>query len=178
VTAELTPITATGDLCAIEDVDDYLDLTDDVDLAKVTRLISAISELMRETTGCAYTCPPVTEDRVVYLIDSPTIFVRECVSATAVADKDGNALVFTSVPSNGEHLRWLELEGGYTGTATVTGTWGFASIPERVRQACVLTVAMVYRRDIACFANGDSTPYGRLDVLPKQALDLLAPDMR
>ena len=67
----------------------------------------------------------------------------------------------------------------------VTGTWGWASVPTQVQQACAVTAAEWTRKDVAAFAIED---YGRNDALmaepqgyyslPPAALKMLAPFRR
>lgn len=45
----------------------------------------------------------------------------------------------------------------------VTGTWGFASVPEPLKHACCVTVAAWYRRDVAAFSTVYNETEGRVE---------------
>lgn len=46
---------------------------------------------------------------------------------------------------------------------TVTGAWGFASVPPDVAHACILTVADWLRRDVAAFSRGFNVEAGQFE---------------
>lgn len=59
---------------------------------------------------------------------------------------------------------------------SVTGTWGFPSLPELVKQACIVTVGIWMRRDIQAFSatfNLDENRVERPRALPSAAKDML-----
>lgn len=80
---------------------------------------------------------------------------------------------------------WIRLRPQNNGTAQwfpdvreveITGNWGFSSVPEDVRHACVVTAADWFRRDVAAFGTTFSTETGELEVpqsLPKGIMPVL-----
>lgn len=59
---------------------------------------------------------------------------------------------------------------------SVTGTWGFPTVPEDVKQACIVTVGIWIRRDVQAFAstfNLDENRVERPRALPSAARDML-----
>lgn len=63
----------------------------------------------------------------------------------------------------------------------ITGTWGFATVPEDVAHACIVTVAMWLRRDVTPFESTFSIDEGRLErpaILPSSVIAALAPYKR
>tara|TARA_R110000868_G_scaffold172005_1_gene407790 strand:- start:48 stop:641 length:594 start_codon:yes stop_codon:yes gene_type:complete len=55
---------------------------------------------------------------------------------------------------------------------TITGNWGFPTIPDEVRSACIETVTTWMRRDVAAFSttyNLDEARVERPEVLPSSA---------
>jgi hypothetical protein len=72
-------------------------------------------------------------------------------------------------------LRWPERE------VTITGTWGFPSVPEDVKQACVVTVTTWMRRDVSAFSTTyslDESRVERPEALPSAVRALLSQYMR
>lgn len=59
----------------------------------------------------------------------------------------------------------------------VTGTWGFADVPQDVQQAALVTVAVWLRRDVQTFSRVLKIDEGQVErpkVLPEQAVGMLA----
>ena len=61
-------------------------------------------------------------------------------------------------------------------SVTVVGDWGFPTVPEDVRQACITTVGIWARRDVQAFTqtfNMDEARLERPEALPSQVKGLL-----
>ena len=60
----------------------------------------------------------------------------------------------------------------------ITGTWGFPSVPDDVKHACVVTVATWFRRDAASFSSVfrlDEGAVERPEALPSAVKGVLTP---
>ena len=75
----------------------------------------------------------------------------------------------------------LRQGAGMRRQVSVTGTWGFTSVPEDVEHACILTVVSWLRRDAQGYsqrADIEEPKTGKSRAIPPPAWDLLAPYFR
>lgn len=186
-----------GNLCTLGDVREYLQKpTSDTQQDQVLRsLISRASRLIQQyasrefvpTTSAARTFP------VPHLIVPLSPY--DLRSATTVTYNNGggdypltagtdymlgpvNAVdgVYQYVHLSGMSLAAVPPPSGLPGVLTVTGAWGFATVPEDVRQACITTVGIWARRDVQAFTqtfNLDEARLERPESLPSQVKGLL-----
>ena len=177
---------ADSDLCSVADVRAYAAIPDGQDDVSMARIISSVSETIRNLRGMPrFTVPKSTDTRYAYLDEQATIMLPELVSVDAVVDEDGQPVEYRAIPGNDGFIRWIELTGvrldripsmtndhTRSGAIAVTGTFGYNALPAGVVQAAVVSVATIFMRDVADFGGG-GTPYGRLGLLPQTALDYL-----
>lgn len=67
-------------------------------------------------------------------------------------------------------------------TVEITATWGFATVPEDVEHACILTVVEWLRDDVSAFTTAyegeDNPPNSPVSSIPQDARAVLTPYMR
>lgn len=93
--------------------------------------------------------------------------------------------LWTTAPEDGVYTA-IKIAGSYaqpgcgdfeTAVLRITGDWGFATVPNDVLRACVLTVSIWLRRDVASFAstlNLDTSRLERPEALPWAVLKMLS----
>lgn len=172
-----------GNLCTLGDVREYLQKpTSDTQQDQVLRsLISRASRLITRYTEREFT--PTTgatrEFRPVGRTISLTPYdLRTVTSVTA----DGTALTAGAggytlgpLPAYDGVYQNIRFEQAFK-SVTVVGDWGFPTVPEDVRQACITTVGIWARRDVQAFTqtfNMDEARLERPEALPSQVKGLL-----
>lgn len=161
-------------LCTLTDVENALNtgmIIGGTNTATVERLIPLASSLIRKRESV--TVPQVAEARTIPFVDGPTIYPHELASVTSVKDVSGNELAFTEIAARGRVL-WIELASPVCGAVSVTGTWGYATVPGTYVRATAVAVAYWYLQ-----ATQDERGfYGNHSALPKDALELLGSPLR
>lgn len=152
-------------LTTIERLKSELGITDTADdSALASHLIAAESII-----GERYSLPtvPITAATRSRFVDGSLLFLDECATVTAVADRYGNAIAYTAFPTDDGRVSHIELGWRVSGRVSVTGTWGYASTPPDVERAILLTAATYYRRSTY---GGDDAPYrGGGSAIPTEA---------
>lgn len=125
-------------------------------------------------------------DGNVLLLDGPLL------SVSTLTNGDGAALsadTYRLLPRNGSPKRGIELRSGNAwqwsvdGEIAVTGVWGAAmTVPEPVREACLVLAAWMFKRYQAGLQDATASPeLGQAiyaEGVPKQVKALLAPYRR
>lgn len=190
---------AAADLCTISDVRDFMQKpTVDVNQDQVVgSLITAASvEIMRvtgrefapEVTAAArdfewcwgellsfgsYDLQTLTSVQIDADEPSPTTLTSEEYRLFPYPARDGVYTALRLAPySPRGNSQWAAR------IVRVTGDWGWPSIPEPVRNACVVTVATWLRRDVSAFSSVFNVDEGLIErpaALPEQANRMLSP---
>lgn len=190
-----------GLLCSVDDVRAYLQKPD-LDVAQddvVSTLIARASRAIATHTSREFGFTGTATRR--FRVDGPLVLLDpyDLQSATLVsldptaaspqtltADTD---YILGPLNSKGGTYQSLHL-GSYCaasgsafgyGLVDITGVWGMASVPEDVKHACVLTVAMWMRRDVQAISttfNMDDSRLERPEALPSAVRGMLAPYRR
>lgn len=178
-----TVVTVTTDYISRTELKTYLDISDTTDDTLLDSIIARVGDAFR-TRWSMPTTSTTTESRYV-LVDGPTIYADELVSVTSITDSCGSALSYTSIPGkrSGDFIRWVKVDawpwswetGDMHDYVYITGTWGYASTPEDIKQAALETAAVWYKR-MKGGGEVDNSFIGNLDAIPKTARQLL--DMR
>lgn len=143
----------------------------------VSSLITRASKAIENYTGREFN--PVTSTARTFIFDngpllslapydlrapsSVVVGVETSGSNTTVAAADYS---LRPQPSRDGTYRWIRFSGqrGYPNCqVTVTGTWGFAAVPDDVKQWAIVTVALWLRRDVAAFESTFSLDEDRLE---------------
>lgn len=196
---------AAVDLCATSDVRSFLQkqTADTAQDAIIGTLITAASTAIIRLVGREFAPAATSSDRIfTYKGGGILDFAPyDCRSVTSVVlDTDLGASDQTTLGTTDYALRplpakdgvyqWLRLPNHAVADSpgrfperqvTVTGTWGFATVPENVKQACVVTVAIWLRRDVAAFSttfNSLEDRVERPEALPSAVAGLLSPYRR
>lgn len=186
----------TGDLVSLAEAREFLQKqtgqtgADDVLQSLVTRA-SAVIQRNIDTKITAETSTAKTFEWDGGTRVSLTPYVARTVTAVTMdpGEDDEQAL------SSGEWRLWpqqtkdgvyrhllldVNVVTGYTGgfparQLSVTGTWGFSSVPEELKHAACVTVTAWYRGQVAGFstAYGDATETVAVDLLPRDAFRVL-----
>lgn len=173
-----------GNLCTLGDVREYLQKpTADTQQDQVLRsLISRASRLITRYAEREFT--PTTAATRVFRPVGRTISLtpydlRTVTSVTA----DGTVLVegdggykLGPLPAFDGVYQSIRFEQTFK-SVTVVGDWGFPTVPEDVRQACITTVGIWARRDVQAFTqtfNMDEARLERPEALPSQVKGLLS----
>lgn len=151
------------------------------DMEDVAMLVAAASAAVQGETGRRWLVGERTEAQVL-VPRGTVIFPDGLVSVTSIADPDGQAVTAsTTAPGlrSGDFLRYIDLGAVYR-YVTVTGVWGWATLPEDVAQAARICVREWYKRDfatpvtVALDLGADYRP----QAMPVQARYLLRPYRR
>lgn len=171
--------------------------------AEISTLITAASTAIMRWTGREF-APAVTSTARIFAYKGGGILdlaPYDCRSVSAVVlDTDLGASDQTTLETTDFALRplpvrdgvyqWLRLPNHGVADSpgrfperqvTVTGTWGFAAVPENVAHACIVTVAIWLRRDVAAFSTTFSINEDRLErpeAMPSAVIGLLSPYRR
>lgn len=139
-------------------------------------LITRASRLIEAETGREFT-PTTGQARTFVHREGRLLQVGDLRSVTSIVlDTQLAASSQTTLASTDYALRpkpardgiyqWVRLPG-YPGVVdrevTITGDWGFATIPDDVAHACIVTVAIWLRRDVAAFERTFSIEEDRLE---------------
>lgn len=124
----------------------------------------------------------LSHDHEIYLGD------LRSVTSYSVLDRDGNVVgsllpaqvtLYPRNPKPGHpytSLRLRQMPWGNDYTLAVTGSWGWPSVPQDVRQTAVVTASIWFARDIQNFSQTFNNETERLEMprsLPPQVVDAL-----
>ncbi len=173
VATEDLVVTLSGDLCTLADVKNYLQKTDTTFDSVLSTLISRASRVIENYASREFADKGTltrTFQQDGYLVDLLPYDLRA--ATTVTVDPVGAATViltdqYALRPLNKTTLgTYIQLRtGAYTSLyserrstfgsseISVTGTWGAATTPLPVVQACVVTVGLWFRREIAARGN-------------------------
>lgn len=118
------------------------------------------------------------------LREASTVRLASDLSEGSQVDLDASQWRLRPIPSRYGVYQWLELpksvcagialpEDREDFEVTVTGKWGFASVPEDVKQWCKVTVAVWLRKDVSAFSTTlrlEEDKLERPDQLPSAAV--------
>lgn len=179
-----------ADLATLSDALDYIRPDADGDDAIIARLISWASGQTRRYTQRLLTTPPsVAEQRAIYFtdtksrrLDDPLTNVTEIVAPVdflvegepypfeRVMDASEYELVQTPI---GTTLRFDEPTSG---KFLITGTWGWAQVPDDIQMAVIVAADEWYRSNILSAAEPDEDrSEGRNIALPREVKEILDP---
>jgi len=169
-----TPAGATTTIISLADAKAALSITDTTDDTLLTRLITECSALFAEHWPLP-TVPAVTETRTLHTTGR-TVFLPWASAVTAVTDLDEVAIDFDTVPGerSTDPIRWLHIHTR-EGYVHVTGTFGLAAYPAYVTAAAIETVKVWYKRAQVGGPGSENSYVGRVEAIPKAALDFMAP---
>lgn len=173
-----------GALCTLGDVREYLQKpTGDTQQDQVLRaLIGRASRLITRYTEREFT--PTTAatrvfrpvGRVIHLTPFDLRVVTSVTADGTVLTEGDDGYTLGPLPAYDgvyQNIRFAQ----HWKSVTVIGDWGFAAVPEDVRQACVTTVGIWARRDVQAFTqtfNLDEARLERPEALPSQVKGLLS----
>lgn len=183
-------------LCSLDDVKQYINLETDVDQDELLiRLINAASEAIYSITNREFVGPDSLTSRSfdvqdvwvngrLYLgdfqdIEAVTIYsaADELVAEVDIADITYYPRV---IKSPGEAQTAISIRNqsyNRSDWLLVSGMWGFYGIPEEIRQACIVTVAIWHARDIADFSGTFSIAQDRVELpraIPPHVADTIS----
>lgn len=161
--------------CALKDVKkDLGSMTTEVNNARLQSMIVAASAEI--DNYCRREFGTTTEARYFDGV-SDNLLIDDLVSVTSIKlDTDGDATYETTLASTDYHLRpynespkWLlcladnSAQSGFAKGVRkgveITGSWGYASsVPESVKQACIIQVCRMYRQSQAGYGTDVGTP--------------------
>jgi hypothetical protein len=201
--ADLSPFFATGlstrALCSLEDAKLYAKIgLDETDAdSEIIKLINAASDAILDLADREFKVDganpqtrkfdfpeALTPQRRAYtlalgdLTSRTSVTIKNRIDGTTVqtmltADIDDLPRVRKSwQPITALRLRNLTYSDDYY--AEIVGGWGFPLVPEKIRQACKVTVAIWLDRDIRTFSETFSIKEGRIELpreLPRQVYD-------
>lgn len=169
------------DLCTLADVREFLQepaSSTDQD-AIIGKLITRASRVILRWTGREFT--PQTNAaarRVLYhgggMLDLAPYEARTITSVVLDSDQPspisltaGTDYMLRPVPARDGVYSWLELPtyraDGLAREVTVTGDWGWPSVPEDVQDACIKTVGLWLKRDVSAFSRTFNIDEGRTE---------------
>lgn len=181
------------DLCGTADVYSYLQkpVTDTSGTAVTADLITRASRLILNWTGREF-APGTTATRSFWYrgggwlhlapydirsVGTVQIDTETSSPTTLTQDEDFYLEPLPSPFSVYEAFRFNGIEAySRPRQVEVTGDWGFASVPDDVEQACVLTVGTWLRRDVHAFSatfNVDEARLERPSALPSAVTGML-----
>jgi hypothetical protein len=167
--------------------------------ADIELVIQAASRHIDQHCGRVFYSGIVGEVRYFTAVSRYRVFVDDMQAVTAVAtDDDGDETYSTTwtaadyrlMPVNplGWPYTWIEVKRltenyfpRYTAAVKVTGTFGWAAVPDAVREACLLQANRTWARRNAPFGVMGSNDFGAPTVITKLDPDiqnLLAPFVR
>lgn len=187
---------STRALCSLDDVKQYVNLSDEVDEDELLiRLINSASEAIYTITDREFL--PIGSNPQTRTFDATEVYANGFLYLGDFTDIDSvsiyddyDNLVETmdmddviSLPRNLKpwepyqaiKLRHQALQSNYY--LDVTGTWGFPSVPEEIRQAVIVTVSIWHARDIADFSGTFSIAEDRVELpqtLPPAVSDTIS----
>lgn len=189
------PLTVTpgADLTTLAAVRAHLQLPDvDIDSdAELSALISRASAVIQRWTGREFAPPTSAETRVFTYPGRGRLelapYEARAVTAVVLDSQPGGQQITLSttdyalrpLPARDGVYQWLELAPYRRcrgGQVSVTGDWGWPTVPDDVEHACIVTVATWMRRDVAAYSrvfNLDESRIERPQALPSAVMDML-----
>lgn len=190
------------DLCGTADVYSYLQkpVTDTSGTTVTAALITRASRLIHNWTGREFipgafgTAPGTAVQTVSYWYTGGQILnlaPHDLRSSPGTVQIDTETSSPTTLTENTDYYleplpnplgvyEAFRFSSGYDAVTPrqveITGTWGFASVPDDVQQACVLTVGTWLRRDVHAFSatfNVDEQRLERPASLPSAVMGML-----
>lgn len=178
-----------------------LTTTDAARDADIELIVQAVSRLIEKRTGRTFFAGTAGTARYYTATSSARVYIDDYATITAVAtDDDGDGTIETTwaatdyikLPTNstyGEPYSWLEVTPlgayrfpcGLRNGVKITGTNGWAAIPDEIREACLMQSYRLWQRRAAPFGVMGANEFGVSTVITKLDPDieqLLAPFMR
>lgn len=187
---------STRALCSLDDVKQYVNLVDEVDQDELLiRLINSASEAVYTITGREFKTigsnPQTRTFDAVEVYANGFLYLGDftAISSVVIYDDYDNIVQTMDIsdvillprnrqpwePYQAIKLRHQSVSS--TQYLEVTGTWGFPSVPEEIRQAVVVTVGIWYARDIASYSGTFSISQDRVELpqtLPPAVTDTIS----
>lgn len=150
-----------------------IDLTDTSEDTKLQLALDAVTELIDEATSRTFAVAAEPASARFYTAASDrAVFIDDAVTITQVESPVGtvwdDALEYDAEPVNGPALGRPYEEIVSLGLAwsrvhndvKITATWGWPATPKRVKQACLIQSARVFRRPDSPFGVAGSPELG------------------
>lgn len=183
-------------LCSLEDVKQYLNLESEVDQDDLLiRLVNAASEAIITVTQREFASSGITPEMRVFDVrdaylgsylyigdfsDVDEVVIKNDLDEIVTTMDLDNVVLYPRNRRPWEPYRALRLRGQTLGDldyVEVTGTWGFVSIPEEIRQAAIVTASLWYARDIERFGATFSISQDHVELpraIPPQVSDTIS----
>lgn len=181
-------------LCTLDDLKLYLGQPDEVvDDDLLIRLINAASDAIYTLTGREFktigTNPQTRTFDASEIYANGFLYVGDYTDVTNIVVYNSSDDVvatdpdYIKLPRNRmpwepyQAIRFKTQTVSSTDYIDITGSWGFPSVPEEIRQACVVTAFIWYERDIAKFSGTFSISEDRVELpraVPAQVSDSLS----
>lgn len=188
----------TSDLTTVAAVRAFLQIpgTDDEQNAIIVALIKRASRVIQVWTSREFApADNVTRSflcgRHGHMIDLAPFDLRAATAVVYDTDPPGRELTLTTsdyrlgpVNSRDGVYQWISLHRGRwprwrrDTVISITGDWGFPQVPADIEDACIKTVGIWLKRDVAAFSrtwNLDEGHTERPDALPASVVAILAP---
>lgn len=197
VAAESSSFDVGSDYCTLTELKASLGIADTNDDLALMKAIRASSRAIDRMTGTTFY--PVTEARLFYSDCSSSVWVDRFTDATGLVVKTGTDGTYPTTVAASNVVLWpynaprtgdaycrlilpqYSIPTGYLRpTVQVTASWGWATCPDEVAQACLIKAARVFRRKDSPEGIAGSSEFGVVRISKYEDPDvvlLLAPFM-
>ena len=151
-----TPIEPVSSFCSVEEFKRYLDPTAEPDTERdqlFGELIVEAAEMIRNEVGRELRVPVASMVRELWVdADQTLVIPEELLTIVSVVDEDGAPVSYRIERRDDRgHVSRLRLGRtlGHAGAVTVSGTWGYATVPSILKTATKQTVRWWFEGDVA-----------------------------
>lgn len=187
---------AGSDLVTVAEVREFLQkpvadtAQDEVIQAEISRASAVINRGWRKFRPAETAATKTFTFHGGHRLDLHPFVIRDLTSLTIAGNTiaaDDRALRGTTADRFDGVYSWVRLWNTLPATVnqedevTIVGDWGYTSVPDDVKQACIVTVAEWMRRDVAAFSTTFSLDEDRVErpeAIPRAAKMMLRPYQR